>query len=194
MSSEKGWSKNDPLEFFCNQQQMAEQQIQRNQGQQNEQDQQQSQYQWLISADKIFSSELEGFEEYSRFFDLDFHIYKFSMSAEGKASDTSICAENVRIHIPNGSHCAVIQSNLANGKEISKIIIKKISFKLNDIATLEEKEFSNCFVQTFSRKGEKAIFSFRYSSYKDTYTDYKSDGTKKGTAGVSVDLVKWEIK
>ncbi|MDR3155503.1 MAG: hypothetical protein LBT90_00145 [Holosporaceae bacterium] len=170
---------------------------QNNQGQRQDQcnqQNQQCQYQWLISADKIFSSEWEGFEEYARFFDLDFHIYKFSMSTDGKASDTSICAENIKVCIPNGSHCAVIQSHLAQGKEISKIILKKVSFMLDKTVTMEEKEFSKCFVQTFSRKGEKAIFSFRYSSYKDTYTDFKADGTKKGTAGVSVDLIKWEIK
>jgi hypothetical protein len=166
------------------------------QGQQSQQGQQnqQGQYQWLISADKIFSSEWEDFEDYLRFFDLDFSIYKFSMSAEGKASDSSICAETVKIYIPNGSHCAVIQSHLAQGKEIEKIILKKVSVKLNDTAILEEKEFSKCFVQTFARKRERAVFSFRYSSYKDTYTDFKADGTKKGTAGVSIDFIKWEIK
>jgi hypothetical protein len=170
--------------------QQAQQEQQGQQGQQSHQ----CQYQWLISADKIFSSEWEGFEDYARFFDLDFYIYRFCMSSEGKVADRNLCAENIKIYIPNGSHCAVIQSHLAQGKEISKITIKKVSSILDNTVILEEKEFSKCFVQTFFRKGESAVFSFRYSSYSDTYTDFKPDGTKKGTAGVSVDFIKWEIK
>jgi hypothetical protein len=152
-----------------------------------------SKYEWFISADKIFSCEVEEFKEFSRFYGMEFEIYKFSTPEGEKTYDTSVCAKNVKVYIPNGSHCANIQNCLAQGKAIETITLRKVATISNKKQILEEKKFSNCFLQAFKRKEEVASFLFRYSSYKDEYTDFEEDGTKKGTAAVSVDLIKWEI-
>jgi hypothetical protein len=153
-----------------------------------------SQYKWMISADKIFSSEDEGLEEYTNFFKMEFCISRVSVLDGAKSSDSIIMAQDVKVYLPSGSHCAMIQSRLANGQEIAKITLKKLFPILGKFESLEEIEFSKCIVQSFERQGEMAAFTFRYTSYKDTFHRFKSDGSKKGTAATSIDLVKWEVK
>jgi hypothetical protein len=59
---------------------------------------------------------------------------------------------------------------------------------------LEETEFTKCIIQSFERKEEIAAFTFRYTSYSDSYQDFNSDGSKSGKSAVSIDLTTWEIK
>ncbi|MDR3151550.1 MAG: hypothetical protein LBT67_01705 [Holosporaceae bacterium] len=149
---------------------------------------------WCISADKVFSSDVDGLNDFSKFYDMDFLVKKVSLFDGEKSSDSIVCAEPVTIYMPAGRSCAMIQGYLANRKEISKIIIKKIIPLAGSWEAVEEKEFSKCIVQSFGRRGEIALFSFRYSAYSDSYVDLKKDGSKMGTAATKVDLATWEVE
>ncbi|GHT91785.1 hypothetical protein FACS1894122_04710 [Alphaproteobacteria bacterium] len=149
---------------------------------------------WVISADKIFSSDIDGLKEFAMFWDIDFAVTRFSLFDGAKSSDSAVCAKDVRIYMPPGRSCAMLQGYLANGKEISKIKIKKVAPISGKLEALEEKEFSKCIVQSFERRGDMAAFGFRYSSYSDSYTDFKDDNTKLGTSATKVDLATWEIE
>lgn len=151
-------------------------------------------FDWLISADKIFSSDIEGFKEYSKFYQMEISIRRFSLNDGTKMSDSVICGKDVKIYMPPSRSCAMILGNLANGKEISKIIVKKVMFLSKELTVIEEKEFTKCFVQSFERNGEIASFTFRYSSYSDKYQDFKTDGSKLGTAATKLDLTTWEVE
>ncbi|MDR2267866.1 MAG: hypothetical protein LBD81_00245 [Holosporaceae bacterium] len=149
---------------------------------------------WFISADKVFSSDVDGLNDFAKFYDMDFLVKKVSLFDGEKSSDSIVCAEPVTIYMPASKSCAMIQGYLANRKEIPKIIIKKVIPLAGSWETVEEKEFSKCIVQSFGRKREIASFSFRYSSYSDSYTDLKKDGSKMGTAATKVDLATWEVE
>jgi hypothetical protein len=148
---------------------------------------------WLISADNIFESEIEGFKDYAKFYSMEFSISKFSLFDGMKSSDSAVCAKDVKIYMPSTRFCAMIQGNLAVGKEISKIILKKITITGGSIEVLEEKEFTKCVIQQFERKGETSAFTFRYKAYSDSYQDFKSDGIKLGKAATKIDLTTWEV-
>ena len=87
----------------------------------------------------------------------------------------------------------MIQGNLASGKEISKIILKKVEMKAGKLEAIEEKEFTKCIIQSFERKEEIASFTFRYIGYSDSYQDFDSDGKKSGKAATKIDLTTWKI-
>lgn len=151
-------------------------------------------FDWLISAEKIFSSEIEGYKEYAKFFYMEIFINRFSLNDGVKTSDSAVCGRDVKIHMPPSRSCAAILSKLASGKEISKISIKKVAFLSGELNTLEEKEFTKCFVQSFERNGEIIAFSFRYASYSDAYQDFKPDGSKLGKSATKIDLTTWEVE
>jgi len=153
-----------------------------------------SSFDWIISADKIFSSSMEGFTDFAKFFNMEFHVSRFSLFDGSKSSDSAVSARDVKIYIGSGRHCAMLQGRMAKGVVIPKITIKKVTRLMGEIATLEVKEFEQCLIQSFSVIGKVSAFSFRYSSYSDSYTDFKEDGTKLGTAATQIDLAKWEIK
>ncbi len=152
-----------------------------------------SEFLWLISADKIFESTIEGFEEYAKFYSMDFCITRFSLFDGVKSSDSAVCAKDVTIKLPPTRFCAMIQGNLASGKEISKIILKKVTLISGALEAVEEKEFTKCIIQSFERKEEVSSFNFRYTAYSDSYQDYKPDGTKLGKAATKIDLTTWEV-
>ena len=153
-----------------------------------------SNYHWLISADKIFSSNIKDFTEFSRFFGMEFGIRRSSIYNEGKHGDSYVCGEEVKIYISPGRHCAILQSRLADKAPIKKIIVKKVASLNQEITVLEEKEYQNCSIQSFERKGENVAFTFRYTAFSDSYTDFKKDGTKLGTSATSIDLVTWKVQ
>ena len=150
-------------------------------------------FEWFISADKIFSSQVEQYEDYGKFHYMELLINKFSMHDDAKSTDSAVCGHDVKIFLPPSRSCAMILGNLASGKEISKIFIKKTALLYNAINVLEEKEFSKCTIQSFERKGEIAAFSFRYVSYFDSYQDFKA-GAKLGKSATKIDLATWEIE
>jgi hypothetical protein len=149
---------------------------------------------WLISADKIFASSIDEYAEYAKFYFLEFSVSRFSLFDGAKSSDSAVCSRDVKIYMPPSGACAIIQSNLANGKEVSKIITKKVSSLSGKREALEEMEFTKCIIQSFERRDELVTFTFRYTSYSDSYQDFNSDGTKSGKSAVNVDLTTWEVK
>ncbi|MDR0968830.1 MAG: hypothetical protein LBL99_04360 [Holosporaceae bacterium] len=151
-------------------------------------------YDWFISADKIFSCETEGFEDYAKIFGIEFCVSRFSLFDGAKSSDSAVAARDLKVYMSSGTHCAMIQGRLAKGIVVSKITIKKAASIGGKFQTLETKEFSQCVVQTFSIVGDVVSFSFRYSSYSDAYASFNEDGTSKGTAATKVDLAKWEVE
>ena len=176
-----------------------------------------SPFDWYISADKIFASNVKGFEDYCKFYDLEFRIarasqfdfsrrkddsnvdWELSMEKEGwfnkaKVTDSAVVAEDVKIHMGPGRHCAMLQGRMAKGVVIPKITLKKTQYISGEIAVLETKEFLKCVVQSFERKGELVTFSFRYVTISDSYTDYKEDGTKLGNAAAKIDLSSWKVE
>ncbi|MDR1983100.1 MAG: hypothetical protein LBQ08_04900 [Holosporaceae bacterium] len=151
-------------------------------------------YDWYISADQIFSGDTQGFEKFSKFFGMEFQISRFSLLDGNKISDSAVLAQDVKIYIGPGSHCAMIQGRLANGVVIPKIIIKKITSLMKKLEVIETKEFFQCVIQSFALVGENISFTFRYSSYSDSYTDFSEDGTNLGTAATKIDLAKWKVE
>ena len=151
-------------------------------------------YNWYISADKIFKSRVKGLEEFSNFFGMEFNVSRFSVFDRKKSFDTAVLAENIKIYMSAGGHCAMIQGHLTKSIVIPKITIKKTTVLTGKIEILETKEFLKCVIQSFSLTGDIVFFSFSYSSYSDFYTDFNKDGTTRGTAGVKIDLTKWEVE
>ena len=72
----------------------------------------------------------------------------------------------------------MIQGNLASGKEISKIILKKIETKAGMLEAIEEREFTKCIIQL---------------GYSDTYQDFVSDCKKFGKAAAKIELTTWKV-
>jgi hypothetical protein len=151
-------------------------------------------YNWYISADKIFGSDVEELEDFSKIFGIEFHISRFSLFDGAKSSDSAVSARDVKIYMGSGIHCAMIQGRLAKGIVISKITIKKATSLKGKFEILETKEFSQCVIQSFSIVGDTISFSFRYSSYSDSYSSFDLDGTSKGKAATKIDLAKWEVE
>ncbi|MDR2107359.1 MAG: hypothetical protein LBO73_02475 [Holosporaceae bacterium] len=150
-------------------------------------------YNWYISSDKVFSSKVDGMTDFAPISGIEFCVSRFSLFDGTASSDSAVAAQDVKVYMESGPHCAMIQSFLAKGEIVPSITVKKTVIMPEKIQPLEEKVFSGCVVQSFALQGEAISFSFRYSSYSDTYTALDDTGAVKGTAAVKVDLVKWEI-
>lgn len=153
-----------------------------------------SKYMWLISADKIFSSDVDGFQEYSRLHHINYKIYKSFLFEETRTAESSVYAREVYVYMQPGCHCAMLEGRMAKSVVIPQITIQKTVTLNRKISVLEKKEFKQCVIHSFGIQDDEIGFSFRYRSFSDSYTDYKSDGTQKGSAAVQIDLAKWEIQ
>lgn len=154
---------------------------------------QETKFTWLISADSIFESQIKGYEKFARFFYLDFSISKFSLFDGKKLSNSSIRAEDISVFLEPSRFCASIQSCLANGRKVSKIIMEKVEERSGKVEMVERIECEECYVQSFSRTKEIANFTFRCSSYSDSFQDFGTDGKNKGKAAVKIDLSTWKV-
>lgn len=148
---------------------------------------------WVISAEKIFSSQLKDFKDFSRVFDIEFGIKEFSITDGVKFSDSVIQANDINISMPLGAHVVLIQKYLAKRTVMKKVLIKRLMMINNKLTAVDELEFGNAKFQSFSMRNELVSFSLRYHTYSYSYTSYKNDGTKSGASAMSVDA-KWDVK
>ena len=155
---------------------------------------------WLISSDKIFPDEFTILSDKSekvpcsQLYHLEFMIYRSFLYDQTKTAESSVYAREVHVYMPSGIHCAMLESRMAKAVIIPKITIFKSCTINGTLCALEKKEFSNCVINAFGMKDDLVGFSFRYTSLKDFYVQYKSNGTKDGSASADIDFVKWEIK
>lgn len=150
-------------------------------------------FSWLISADSIFESQIKNYEKFARFFYMDFLIEKFSLFEGKKLSDSTIHAADIRVFLEPSRFCASIQSCLATGRKISKIIMEKVEEKSGKVEMVERMECEECYVQSFARTKEIANFTFRCTSYSDSFQEFGIDGKKKGKAAVKMNLTTWKV-
>lgn len=164
----------------------------------NEQEQDESKqdekFIWVISADKIFSSEIINYKDFAVIFNMEYSIKRFCICDGSKMSDTAVLSEDVIVRCRPGKHCPILLERLAKGTKIPKITAKKIFTIQEKMETIEEKEFSDCVVQSFKRHKEVVTFSFRSPSVSYKYNDFAEDGNKKGSAAVSIKLAEWKIE
>lgn len=147
---------------------------------------------WIISADDIFSSKFEGFEKYAELYHIEYFMYRSLLYDQTQTAESSIFAKEVRINMPSGIHCAMLEMRLAKAQKINEIIIKKVGLLNKKNTVFEDKKFKNCTINTFGVKNEIVEFSFIYTSVHDTYSKFLQ-GSKSGSAAAKIDLVKWEV-
>ncbi|MBQ3564984.1 MAG: hypothetical protein IJA14_02420 [Alphaproteobacteria bacterium] len=153
-----------------------------------------SNFLWLISADKIFSSELDKFKDYAPISNLKFHLKRTCVFEESKLAENSICAKDISVYMPSGTHCAMLIGRMSKSVILKKIIIKKVQMINKELLVRETKEFGNCVITSFEEYNEGVVFSFRCQSLSNTYQDIGKKGEKTGQAAVQLNLTKWETK
>ncbi|MDR2765955.1 MAG: hypothetical protein LBB63_00620 [Holosporaceae bacterium] len=148
---------------------------------------------WLISADQIFTSHLKDYEEYCRFYGMEFFISRPSSFEKEKTSDSDISAKNVKIYIPSGPHCILIQEYMVKKTIIPQIVLKRVVMLNKTPIVLEKKEFSGCTIQSFSRvffvDKEEVAFTFSYLSSSDSYAFFENDGAQVGDITVEINPI-----
>lgn len=154
---------------------------------------------WIIYADQIFSSTIDGDAEYAKShtcFDVDFSL---SHNMQGDITSTSfntsgvLVTSDVTVYLPTGPYAASLKKFLATSTLIKEIHLTKMSIIGGDKVPTRQLVFFNCFVTGYKERGDVLRFSFRYTKFSDTSTPYKQDGTSAGSVGVTVDLQKWTI-
>lgn len=148
---------------------------------------------WVISIDKIFSSEMKDFKEFAKIINMEFSINEFSITDGPKFSDSVIQARDVNILMPIGEHVVSIQKYLSKRTVMKKILIKRLLLIKSQLSVVDELNFCDAKFMSFSLQNELVAFTFRYHTYSYSYTKYDIDGTKGGTSAMSVDA-KWEVK
>ncbi len=147
----------------------------------------------LISSDDIFSSDKKDFEKYAQVSHFEYSLSKSYIYGEKKVTSVMLNAEEVKVTMPPGCHCAMLIGRMGKSIVMPKITIVKVIIVNGKSTILEKKEFEKCVIQTFKMENDVINFSFRYSSFRDSYNDLKHDGTQKGNAAVQVDLIKWRL-
>lgn len=151
-------------------------------------------YKWLISADNIFSSEIDKFTNFAELYHIEYIIYKSFLYDQTKIAGSSVYATEVHVYMPPGVHCAMLQGRMAKSITIPQITIQKVQSVNGKLSTLEKKEFKQCIINAFGLRDNTIGFSFRYTSLKSSYNKFNPDNTSAGNAVVQIDFVKWEVK
>lgn len=151
-------------------------------------------YKWLISADKIFSSEIKKFTDFAELYHIEYMIYKSFLYDQTKTAESSVYAKEVHIYMEPGIYCAMLQGRMAKSTIIPQITIDKVRPINGKLSVIEEKVFNQCVVNAFGIKDNMIGFSFRYTSLNDSYNKFNPDLSSAGNAGVQIDFVKWEVK
>ena len=145
---------------------------------------------WLISADTIFSSEIDGYAKYSPILTVQFGIKQISMLDANNRANFSFCADNIQITMRSGKYGPELQRRMQQSKSalIKEIIIIKTN-EQKKLEIIEEKKYKECVIQSFFYNNDYIEFSFKCKKYEDKYIELN-----KGQTSVSVDLTTMEQK
>ena len=148
---------------------------------------------FLISADDIFSSKIKGYEKFAAILHTSNAFSRSVMYNGNKITEATLNAEELKVEMLQGCHCAMLLGRLAKSVVISKITILSTQLIKGKRIELYKKEFSKCVLQTYSEQDDICSFSARFNALNVSYENLKPDGTKQGNAAAKIDLLKWKV-
>ncbi|MDR1551203.1 MAG: hypothetical protein LBS14_00790 [Holosporaceae bacterium] len=149
---------------------------------------------WLISSDKIFSSDIKGFGNFFPISWVEFEISRKFLFDGTVSADLGILASPIKVHLLPGKHCPSLLELFSKRSKLPKILIGKTATLNGEIAMLDSYEYSGCSLQGFSVRVGYCWFEFHCESFQASYTDYEPDGIKSGTASIKVYLGEWKME
>lgn len=146
---------------------------------------------WLISSEKIFSSEIKGFEDYYPIESLQYSISISGIIDKNSRSDSVLVVSPLVITLSSGLHSPSIIDRIANKKNLKAINIIKVSEEKGKLTIVEDKKFETVYIHGINTTNETVILSFRYEQYVDKYNEIVNN-ISKGSSSGKLDIVKWK--
>ncbi len=154
---------------------------------------------WIIYADQIFASTIDGDSEYAQShtcFDVEFSlVHNMQGDITSKTFNTSgvLVTSDVTVYLPTGPYAASLKKLLATATLVKEIHLTKMSIIGGDKVPTRQMIFYNCFLTGYKERSDVIKFSFRYTKFSDSSMPYTQDGQSAGNVGVTVDLQKWTV-
>ena len=145
---------------------------------------------WLIENDKIFSSEIDKYEDkatqcYSVEIGGDRHIMHDS---SGELRGENVVLHSCLVCLPLGEHIPLLQEKMYSGKVLETLTIRRITNIEDTTKDIEVMTFEECRVTACEQIKSLFAFSFSYKVITTTYIVYNpSDGSKVGQNGTTYD-------
>ena len=154
---------------------------------------------WIISADDIFSSTIDGDEQYKKShmcYDVEFmmsHDITADVTSNFISSSGGLRGSCVVVYMPSGPYVMAIKKSLANGAIIKEVDILKMSIIGGDKAPVRHMAFYNCIICNYKECKDIIKFDFRFNKHSDTFSPYDQGGQAVGNQAVTIDWQKWLI-
>ncbi len=150
---------------------------------------------WIIKIDKLLSSNLTGFEDYSELFGWNEESSRFTPGnlSNQLMSSATLKHSGLMILIPNGGHSAHIELKMNRGVPLEVINIVRLGNIQDAKVKLQLLEYHQCWIQSFQQQLDRIIVTLSVSSKKNTIYVYDNNGTNKGQIVSEVDYVQGKV-
>jgi hypothetical protein len=153
--------------------------------------------QYLITCKEIFMSEMDQYaDDTAPCLMVDFGCARVATydSSGQQSGDGRFVSKDVRVSMRPGSWNGLIQQNLAEGKRIDTITIKRVMSLNGVLVVIQQTDFMICMFKTYNQSGDVITFTFCYASITDVRTVYDSSGSSLGNVGVTIDYIKTKVE
>ncbi len=152
---------------------------------------------YSISADDIFSSDIQGWDKQSVCYGWVRHETR-SGQGYGNAkliSSGPVSAFNIIVMVDANGPAATIQQRMHSGGVIGSIAISRYNNMAEPLVPMQTTEYKNCKIQSYRQEGDKIVFAFSFASVTDTFFQFdEATGKKMGQQAANVDFEKWTVK
>lgn len=150
---------------------------------------------WMVKIDKLLSSSVDGYEEFTEIFGWQEESSRFTA---GNLSNQLLGSATLKhsgliLLIPNGGHSAQIELKMNRGIPLDLVQIVRLG-NIRDVKVkLQLLEYHACWIQAFQQELDRVILTLSVSYKKNTLFIYDQAGGNKGQMVSEVDYVKGNV-
>jgi hypothetical protein len=150
---------------------------------------------WMIKIDKLLSSNLGGFEDYSELFGWNEESSRFTPGnlSNQLLGSATLKHSGLTILVSNGGHSAHIELKMNRGIPLDLIEIVRLGNIHDNKVKLQVLEYTKCWIQSFQQELDRIIVTLSISKKKNTVFVYDQTGANKGQIVSEVDYVLGKV-
>jgi len=139
----------------------------------------------VIKAESIFSSIMEGYEDFAPCLKFNFGTARISTtdSSNSLSGNGRVISKPPAVHMKYGVWGPRLQECLTGGTHIEEMVIKRLMINGGSAVEIQAIQFTDVFITTYIQEDDEILFTFSFAKMLDAQIVYKNSGEK--LAGVN---------
>ncbi len=152
---------------------------------------------WIVSADELFQSKIQGFERYIPLQGLSMYTSNDASlsfgSTQNLAASASLQHSEVIVAIENGGYGPPLETHMNTNKLINNASIVRLTSINGKLTRVQDIKLSKCLIKKIQQEFDRLFIWLTISSRTNTFFMFDSDGSPRGSVVSEANYVQGSL-